>query len=774
MSSEQRRFYIWIFIGGVLIGTLAGQWRKGLTIETDLLHLLPHTEQDAVVSHALDRFTQQLVQRHLFLIEHATFAGAVQAAAATRDAIVQQPFFSEVTGQMQREQERAFYELYFPHRLQLLSSKDIASLQQDQGASLTRKAQQMLYSPMSSAVGNILDADPLLSFPHFLQSLPEPPGALAIKEGWLHGEKEGKHFILMSAVSNETIFSAARQNLVRFIEAWQQQVTHQFPDSNLYVFGMSRYTDRGEQQARQETSLIGGFSIAGVILLFLFVFRSPVPMVVGLLPIAFGLLSALALSFAVFGSIHAITLGFGASLIGVCIDYTFHYYCDLWTHPPSEGGPLRHIFPAISFGAITSLLGYCALFVAPFPGLRQMAFFSTAGLIGAYATVCLAFPFLLRNQPNGAFHLTKAITWLALWRRLADQHWLQVAFGVLLLLACIGIFKLQPNDDVRALQAPPEDLRREEARIRDVAGNLDASRFLLVEGESEDQLLEHLATTQQLLTDQKQRQTLAFFQSLAPFLPPVSQQRAAWQALQAAWQQPNGPLKTYFADMGFEEKAQLDFEQQLRQFDPLTVAEWREHPASEGLRYLWIGETERGFATMVVLGGIANAEALTALEAQHPFLTYIDKVEDISSLMQRYRVIAVELIVIAYAIIFLLCCWRYGWRQAFGVILPPIFAAILVLGSFGLAGYAYSLFHILAMLLVMGIGIDYTIFFAEAGKPKPTTMLAITLSAITTILSFGLLGLSATALLSGFGITVWLGILWAFLLAPMAAKRVAT
>lgn len=772
MNSDLRRyFYLWLLLAGSLIGTFIGQFQRGLKVETDLLQLLPETEQDAVVSHALDQFTRNLVRRHLFLIEHDDFQQATKAAANLNSALEQSAAFSEVTGRIEAEQERAFYTYYFPKRLQMLPLNDIVQLEQDNGVSLAQKARQTLYSPMSSAVANILEDDPLLTFPLYLQSLPAPPGALAVKDGWLHGEKDGKHYILLTALSAKTIFSEARKDIIQFVDHWQTSMPSLVPTSQLYVFGMSRYTEHGEQQARNETSLIGGFSIAGVILLFLFIFRSPVPMLVGLLPIAFGLLAALALSFAVFDSIHAITLGFGASLIGVCIDYTFHYYCDLWTHPPEEGGPLRHIFPAITFGALTSLLGYCALFVAPFPGLRQMAFFSTAGLTGAYLTVILAFPYLLRRQPKGAYHLGKAVAFLKFWKYNCRRESVILLLILWTMASIFGLYKLQPNDDVRALQSPPETLRQEEEKIRDVAGNLDTSRFLLVEGQTQQQLLEHLAATETKLNELTQQGALDFHQSLAPFLPSHAQQQRATQALTAALQQPAGPLPSYLAEMGFDDQAIAQLKATLESYVPPKVDAWLSDPVSSGLRYLWIGPTERGYAAMIVLGGINDVPALQALEANTPYLNYIDKVADITDLMQRYRGIAIELILVAYFIIFLLCCWRYGWRKAIAIVLPPILAAIFVLGSFGLFGYSYSLFHILALLLVMGIGIDYTIFFAEAGKPKPATMLAITLSATTTILSFGLLGLSGTALLSGFGITVWLGIVWAFILAPIAAQE---
>lgn len=94
------------------------------------------------------------------------------------------------------------------------------------------------------------------------------------------------------------------------------------------------------------------------------------------------------------------------------------------------------------------------------------------------------------------------------------------------------------------------------------------------------------------------------------------------------------------------------------------------------------------------------------------------------------------------------------------------------MGLLGLLGYAsgvaINLFHVLALLLTLGVGIDYSIFFAESGEHRDSTMLAVLLSTITTLLSFGLLALSQTAAISSFGTVVSIGMVCALLFSPLA------
>ena len=167
----------------------------------------------------------------------------------------------------------------------------------------------------------------------------------------------------------------------------------------------------------------------------------------------------------------------------------------------------------------------------------------------------------------------------------------------------------------------------------------------------------------------------------------------------------------------------------------------------------------------MTLGGITDRSKLRELETDGVY--FVDIVDDYSSLLARYRVKATWLTGMTYFLIMLALIWRYGLARGLLVLAPPVMAALVALACFGILGLPINLFNILALLLVLGIGVDYTIFFAEAPGVPAHTLWAITLSATTTLLSFGLLALSQTAFLSRFGLTITLGISTALLLSPL-------
>ncbi len=777
MRSEFRLAFrsFWVALLVLLVG-LGWLLRDGLRPDTNLLSLLPHSERDPVLAEIVERFTQTLSSKTVFLVSDPDPAQAEQAAAVLVEALAQSAWFTRVSGPLE-DTGKAAFELFFPYRYQLLdpvSQRSLRAAPEAAGAALLARATESIYNPSSSLFSRILDRDPLLLFPQFLEGMPRPPGQLKLRNGYLSVAGPERYSILITADAVGESFARSQQKqTIAFLAELFADLRGRFPALELDTTGVILYAAAGSEAAEGEITTIGLGSLLGVVLLFLVVFRGPRPLLLGILPLVVGLLTALTATLAVFGRVHALTLGFGASMIGICIDYTFHYFCELSSNV--EAGPraaLKHILPAITLGALTSVLGYLGLFVAPFPGLRQMALFSSAGLVGAFATVVMVFPsWSGQPKPVHSFALRAAARYLNFWRQLSPRF-LWLAAVPLLPFLVIGLMRLAGDDDIRRLQTPAADLLRQESRIREVIGQVDTSRFLLVEGKDVEEVLERQDA---LLDDLRALQgegRLGFFQGVATMVPSAARQCQNHALLAAALTHDPKPLDDYFNDLGFDDNVRAAALSALTEPPArlLRLSDWLASEASAPMRHLWLGATPRGQAAVVVLGGLDPKLDLSAWTASRAGVSYIDKVASISALMHRYRLLGAELVALSYLVIFLLLMWRYGLRGGLMAVLPPLLAAVFTLALFGWLGHPMNLFHVLALLLVLGVGIDYAIFFAEVGGARPTTMLAVLLSATTTLLSFGLLALSATPVLQAFGLTVLFGIGAAWLLSPLAAR----
>ena len=132
------------------------------------------------------------------------------------------------------------------------------------------------------------------------------------------------------------------------------------------------------------------------------------------------------------------------------------------------------------------------------------------------------------------------------------------------------------------------------------------------------------------------------------------------------------------------------------------------------------------------------------------------------------------MLILIYIVLLIFLVIKYKLAQGIKLYLPPLFSGLISLAALGYLSIPLTLFNLLALILVLGISTDYVIFFAETKSSYKNnyngTMLATFLSAISTILSFGLLSLSNTAVIHYFGFTVLIGIISAFILSPSVIK----
>ena len=235
----------------------------------------------------------------------------------------------------------------------------------------------------------------------------------------------------------------------------------------------------------------------------------------------------------------------------------------------------------------------------------------------------------------------------------------------------------------------------------------------------------------------------------------------------------NGPLKTLASQLGEADSwVAATRERLLAPRPPLTPELFLQSPASEPWRHLWIGKIDNNYASVVAVRNVTPAKLPTLRAAATGLqgVEWVDKVGEISSLLADYRRYMSWVVLVSYLGVYLLLLPRYRGR-AWRAVAPVGLASVATLALFGAAGVSLQLFHVLALLLLLGIGVDYGIFFQEHPlRRDPTAWLATVLSALSTLLSFGLLGLSQTPALRAFGLTMLIGIATVALIVPCFAR----
>ena len=770
---------IWCLLMAALLVMLSVKYQLGFNIETNILALLPATEQDHVVEQASRQFNQNLSRRHIILIGSEQFSQAEQAASEVVTALIKMQGISRIEFRFDEDKQQQVIASYLSYKNQLLTT-DVRSQLQQGGKHFLQSTLQLVYSPLLPLSSALLESDPLLLFYRFAAGLSRGHEAIELKNGLLVAQYQKKHYVLINLLLADTPFSIQLQKeLMTPLDNELASLASKNPQLEILNVGVMRYAQTAVQSAHREVTTIGLGSLAAIVFVLLWVFRSPVPLFASLLAIAAGFIAAFTACQWVFGSVHLLTLVFGASLIGISIDYSFHFFTErlgsgsAWTGPQG----IRRIYSGISLGLVTSVLAYAGMCFAPFPGMQQIALFSCVGLFVAFFTVVALFPRYI-SAPREA---GRSLQWL----KLANNYaaYLEVRSGFLVVLLIVlgviglaGVQRLSVDDDVRLLQSASPQLRDEESRAMDIVGRGLSNQFLLVEGGTVEQVLQREEHLQERLKAMQLRGELKKFDAITQKLPSKQRQQEDWLLVREQLLSDDSLLEGYADTLGLDPVAMERFSSSFKdsEKDYLTLQQWLSSAAGLPWNYLWIGQTDRGYASVVSLYG-GKVAALVELEKNTQGVTLVDKVTDISNLLSQYRQQAGALVLLSYLLIYFLLCYRYGLLRAFRVICPPAMAVLLTLGGLGWLGYSINIFHLLALLLILGVGIDYTLFLEEgkhAGSGhRGSTLLAILLSAFTTLVSFGLLSLSSTPAVHAFGMTVLIGITVCTVLAPMLCGR---
>ncbi|MFM2587761.1 MMPL family transporter [Vibrio sp. TBV020] len=753
----------WLGLVCLFLALLANQWffSPQSPIETNILKLLPKNQQNPVAEQAFESVSNNLSDKVVFVVSATEPNNSYIAAEALAHSLKSTGLFSEVVGKVEAEQQSRWAEYYYQHRFQQLTPEQRVRLT-DQPQAQVQYVLQSLYNPFSGVTGKELSNDPFLIFRDYLSQLTQLNNAFTLNNGFLTTNYQDQQYVLVSATLKDSPYSLSAQNGVSEIQRIEQALTDQY-DAQFYHTGVLFYAEFGTQSAKSEISTIGLFSLLGVVVLIIGVFRSTAPLSLALLSITVGLVAALAVTTWLFGTIHLFSLVFGASLIGVSIDYAFHYLTErlaAGNQWDSRQG-LKHIFAAITMGLLTSLIGYMGMLIAPFPGLQQLALFSSIGLAAAYATVVAWYPVLAakpaKTRPLPG--LTIWQSWLTLWSKPIVRRSLPLTC---LIVALLPLANLQYDDDIRQLQAMPESLKQQEAFISQLSGLNSSQQMIVVTAKNDELLLQKLESFDEQLALWQEQGVIEGYQSLTQFISSTSTQQRDFELIKQLYHNQGTTLASTL-----KLSSSPQFEQS---FESVSLQDYLSHTVSKPVRFLYVGQVGDHTASVVLLKNLANVDIIKEFVATQPNMIYLNKAEEISALFAEYRIKVMELIAIALVVIGAVLAKRYGVVHTAKILIPSLIACIAGLAAASAIGSTLNLFNLLALILIIGIGIDYTLFFAEKAR-STSTLLAITLSAMTTLLSFGLLSLSQTHAIHSFGITVLCGIFVAWLLSPLAIKE---
>ena len=528
--------------------------------------------------------------------------------------------------------------------------------------------------------------------------------------------------------------------------------------ARLRMTGPGVFAVQTRNLTKRDVTRLSLLASAGAVLFLLLAYRSLLALGLGLLPVVSGALTGIAAVSLVFGFVHAITLGFGVTLIGEALDYSVY----LLTQTQQEGGAratMERIWPTLLLGALTSIAGFAAMLGSSFTGFAQLGVFSITGLATAACVARFVLPLLV---PDGFFASgAEGIGWPLRW----IQRRRRTARLVLAGTACLAVLALGLHrggfwqTDLLSLSPLPPATQALDKKLRAELGITPPRDLLAWRADSEEQALRISETLEPILAKLVAQGAISGFSLPSEILPSRSVQLARRSALPD-----DATLRARFATassgLPFRADAFAPFFHDVTaaRAGPLLTAGDLPPPLALRLQSM-LTHTDNGWT---VLAPLDTVKASTKVQAALPRGVALVNLNKQSVLLLHLFEQEAKILAIcgSLAILLILAVFLRSLQKIIRVALP-LAASVMVAGAALTLGEGkLSIFMVAGFMLIVAVGSNYCLFFSrwdEDGRARERAFASIMLANLCTVAAYGVLSLSFIPVLHDIGETVALG-----------------
>jgi predicted exporter len=766
--SRRARLAVAIWLAA-LLGS--GYWiARYVTVTTDLGAFLPPAAtraQEALVDQLRAGVASRLLLVGIDGADEAALAGASRELAQRLDA--SGAFGTVANGEperLARERDRLFalrYALSPGVRPERFSTEGLRTALQEE--------LELLASPLGLLTRRTLPADPTGELRRLAAPLAGAAGPMLREGVWMSAD--GKRALLGAETRAPGFDLDAQERAAGLVRSLFAEIAPPGAVLRLAGPGLAGAAARAaiERDARRATLA----SLLGVVLLLGTAYRSVLPVLLSGLPALTGMAIGVTAVSLWFGQVHGITLGFAAILIGEAVDYPTYLYAHAVRGEPLAQTASR-IGPTLRLAVLTTACGAIAMLLSSFRGLAQLGLLTMVGIAVAGLVTWFVLPSLTpaRALDGKLMHLPFEGRSLVPGRRL----WL----GALLVAAAVLVITANSgrlwDDDLANLSPLPEPAKALDSELRAQLGAPDLRHLLAVTAPDREAALQKSEALQPLLERAVAEGWIGGYDLAARTLPSRRTQETRRAALPdgatlaarlAQAQRPmpfrDGLFAPFLADV-----------ERARGAPPVEADAWRGTALASRLDAL-LAPGAKGWVAFVPLSPLRDAEALRAALHVHgdDGVLHIDLKREADALVAGYRAESLRLVLFG-----LLCiaALLYAGLRNLGltlrVLAPALGAALLCAATLLAAGARLSVVHLVALLLVVGVGLNYALFFnrrpASEGE-RALTRLSLVVAGLASLCAALSLATGSTPVLRAIGSTIALGTVYAFLLAALLARR---
>ena len=561
---------------------------------------------------------------------------------------------------------------------------------------------------------------------------------LIIKDGYLHTQNE-EFLVMLVEPTHPPSESEKNAALVHDIQAKVDSLSGVYSVDKTMLFGGPVIAVTNADRIRADIKVIAALSVAFILFLLILVFRNPLTPILFVFPPALGYLAGLGAYSLIADRISALALGVSAIMLGIAIDYSFHFF-NHFRHCGSIKETIKEIRNPLLLGCATTVLAFFGLNFLNSGILREFGLLAGLILIFSAISVLVFLPALIRLT---RFRMSQARPWFAdfpvppILGKLALP-----LFLVLTVVLFMFAGDAQFEDDLNQLNYFPQHLQEAQDVIS--GPSTEEQIYVLLKGEP-DQAVSRGKQLASTLNDLALSDVdLNFSDAAGILIEPenVNQRLSNWN--QSNWIETLANIEKVGAKLGLKSELFSNYH-----IAPILDSEnlYEDAFTSPVLQDLVL-QTESSFALIVpITAKKADREKLESaiIEAgEQPVATSSLASVLVESVNEDLNFI----LLLTTGLVLITLLLTYGRVElALLTFIPMIISWVWILGVCGIFGIKFNMVNVVVTTFIFGLGDDYSIFITDGILSKHKTGLdklrsyrgAILLSALTTIVGTGVL-----------------------------------
>lgn len=653
--------------------------------------------------------------------------------------------------------DRMVYRYYYEHLPEYLDSAYYAELANRTQASEVNgsivASYKRLIAPGGAMMKEIILNDPLyLSAPFFERLNKESNDqGFQMDDGVVYS-KDRSTALVTATTGYDTKDSKQNTILYEKLKALKANWDQSHPDHKLDHFGTFEIAAENAIQVKKDTFLTLVITLVLVLLLLVGYYRNLLMPIYFMIPVGFGGLFALGMMGFIKPQVNGISLATGAVLMGIILDYSFHFFTHL-RHTGSIRETIKDVSAPMLIGSFTTITAFFALIFANSVILQDFGLFAALSLSGAAIFTLTALPVILKVLKFKAGNIPEETSRIKV--PPVPEKWRgKIMLGIIVLT---GVFLytaqfISFDDDLDNLSYHPQELVGKEQVLAGLNPKEQKKVYLFSTADNWADAQQANYTLYQSLRQLKQDGKIISFVSNAPYLVPDSikqVRKQQWNSFWAAHYDSTMQVLDNTADsLGFNIAAFDGFKEWVQRpgVDPTYTSD--EVLDEMGLDAL----IERsGDSATIISTVVIDEDELVAIREQLnaiPGVDVFDRSSAAASLLDIVQRDFNYILWVSSLIVFVTLLLIYGRIElALMAFLPMVISWIWILGIAGLVGIKFNIVNVVIATFIFGLGDDFSIFVTDGllGKYKynknslSSYKAAIVLSALTTMIGTGVL-----------------------------------